>query len=188
MWSPECRKGRRPWVRVVGALALATLTAGCFQPLYGERSVSGGPGLRSSLAAVEVAQISAPPASPLARMATDVRNELAYSLTLGQSAAPPRHRLNVSLSTSTSSLIVDPDTARAEFELVNAQATYALVDLTTGKIVMRGAATAQTTYDVPGQQQRYTMIAGRQDAETRAAKVIAEQIRNRLASYFAAGT
>jgi LPS-assembly lipoprotein len=188
MWWSDRGPGRFRWPRLAAVLPLAAMTAGCFQPLYGERSFNGSPGLRASLAAVEVAQISAPPASALARMAVDVRNELAYALTLGESAAAPRHRLNVSLSSSSSSLIVDPDTARAEFELVNAEATYSLVDVASGKIVMTGSATAQTTYDVPGQQQRYTMLAGRQDAQSRAAKVIAEQIRNRLASYLAAGT
>lgn len=188
MWSHESRGALRSLRRVGAVLALGALTAGCFQPLYGQRSFDGGPGLRSALAAVEVAQINAPPASPLARMATEVRNELAYSLTLGGSPAPPKHRLSVALTTTNSSLIVDPNTARAEFELVDLNATYSLVEIATGRTVMSGSATAQTSYDVPGQQQRYTMLAGRQDAQGRAARVIAEQIRNRLASYLAAGS
>lgn len=188
MWSHEDRKRGRAGLRIAAALALATLTAGCFQPLYGTRTPAGGPGLRTAMASVEVAQISAPPASALARMATDVRSELAFALTGGGERLPPTHRLNVSLSSDTSSLIVDPSTARAEFELVNVDATYTLTEIATGKVVMTGSATAQTTYDVPGQQQRYTMLVGRQDAQDRGSKVIAEQIRNRLASYLAAGS
>jgi LPS-assembly lipoprotein len=44
------------------------------------------------------------------------------------------------------------------------------------------------TYNTPGQQQRFVRERGLRDAETRAAKEIAEQIRTRLASYFVAGT
>jgi len=188
MWWHERDRGRFRWPRLAAVMALAGLAGGCFQPLYAQRPIDGSPDMRSALASVEVAQINAPPASALARMAVDVRNELTYAFTLGNAPAPPRHRLNVSLLTTGSSLIVDPDTARAEFELVNAQANYSLVDIATGKVVMTGSAIAQTTYDVPGQQQRYTMLAGRQDAQMRAARVLAEQIRNRLASYLAAGT
>ena len=46
----------------------------------------------------------------------------------------------------------------------------------------------RVTYNVPGQQQRFAKDRGLRDAETRAAKEIAEQIRSRLASYFVAGT
>jgi len=42
--------------------------------------------------------------------------------------------------------------------------------------------------DVPGQQQRFASSRARRDAEDRAAKVIADQIRSRLASYLVAGT
>jgi LPS-assembly lipoprotein len=44
------------------------------------------------------------------------------------------------------------------------------------------------SYNIPGQQQRFAGERGLRDAEDRAATVIADGIRNRLASYFAAGT
>jgi LPS-assembly lipoprotein len=44
------------------------------------------------------------------------------------------------------------------------------------------------SYDIPGQEQRFARQRGLRDAENRAAKVIASQIRTRLASYFVAGT
>ena len=43
------------------------------------------------------------------------------------------------------------------------------------------------SYNIPGQQQRFAGERGLIDAENRAAKVIADNIRSRLASYFAAG-
>ena len=86
------------------------------------------------------------------------------------------------------SMIVDPTTARAEFEIVSADATYNLVDIKTKKVVFTSSATARTSYDVPGQQQRYARLAGQRDSQMRAAKLLSEQIRNRVASHFAAGT
>jgi LPS-assembly lipoprotein len=44
------------------------------------------------------------------------------------------------------------------------------------------------SYDVPGQEQRFARLRGLRDAESRAGQVIADNIRSRLASYFAAGT
>jgi LPS-assembly lipoprotein len=44
------------------------------------------------------------------------------------------------------------------------------------------------SYDIPGAEQRFARIRGLRDAENRAAKQVADHIRNRLASYFVAGT
>ena len=38
----------------MAALAIAALAGGCFQPLYGERSLTGGPVLRDQLGAVDI--------------------------------------------------------------------------------------------------------------------------------------
>ena len=46
----------------MAALAIAALAGGCFQPLYGERSLTGGPVLRDQLSAVDIVQIEAPKA------------------------------------------------------------------------------------------------------------------------------
>ena len=55
--------------------------------------------------------------------------------------------------------------------------------------MVTGATFARVSYDIPGQQQRFASARGQRDAEDRAAKVIAENITARLASYFiAAGT
>jgi LPS-assembly lipoprotein len=172
-----------------GAVALiAGLTAGCFQPLYGERSLTGGPGLKTALAGVEVEQIPATPATPTARVAVELRNELTSLIDSPNSGVPRTHRLAVTLTTSANSLVVDPTTARPEFEIVGVDANYRLIEIKTNKQVMSGFATARTSYDVPGQQQRFSALRGQRDSQSRAAVVVAEQIRNRLASYFAAGS
>jgi LPS-assembly lipoprotein len=188
MWSHE-RGALSRLLPTAAALLLAGAVAGCFQPLYGERSlVDGGPGLRTALAGVHVEQISAPAGTAVARLAIEVRNALLFSMTGGGAAAPPTHYLIVTLSTGGQSIIVDPTTARPEFEITSVDAQYRLVEAGTNKQVMDGTATARVSYDIPGQQQRFAMLRGQRDAQSRGARVVAEQIRNRLASYFTAGT
>jgi LPS-assembly lipoprotein len=78
--------------------------------------------------------------------------------------------------------------ARPEFESVALDANYTLTDIATKKPVLNASATARATLSVPGAQQRFARSRGQLDAERRAAQVIADQIRARLASYFMAGT
>src|SRR5947209_3800177 len=113
MWS--CDWGLR-LIRVTSALMLAGLTAGCFQPLYGERSVTGGSAVRDALAAVDVAQIDAPKGTPLSRIAVVTRNELVFDLTGGSGGAPQTHRLVIRLVPSRNTIVLDPLTLRAEFD------------------------------------------------------------------------
>jgi LPS-assembly lipoprotein len=178
--------GRR--ARLAAAFLLAALLAGCFQPLYGERSLDGSPTLRTALAAVDIEQIDAPRASDESRLAVEIRNALIFDFTGGGYPAPPTHRLKIAMTSTRSSIIVDIQTSRPDVENYGINATYSLTEIASGKVVVTGQTFARVSYDIPGQQQRYARIRGLRDAESRAAKVIAENIRSRLASYFIAGT
>jgi len=170
-------------------LAVAALAGGCFQPLYGERSpTGGGPVLRDQLSAVDVLQIEAPKGTDESRLAVEIRNALLFDLTGGSDAAPPTHRLKIAITSTRSSVIVDINTSRPDIENYGLNATFTMTEIATGKIVVTGQTFARVSYDIPGQQQRFARIRGLRDAESRAAKVIAENIRSRLASYFVAGT
>jgi len=185
MWLPDFSlRALRP----VFALMLASLTAACFQPLYGERAVGGGSALRDSLAAVDVVQIEAPKGSPLARIAVEARNELNFNLTGGSGGAPPTHRLVIRLVRTGTTIVLDPITLRNEFDNFGLDAYFTMTELASGKSVVTGSTTTRVTYNAPGQEQRFARARALRDAETRAAKMIADQIRSRLASYFVAGT
>jgi LPS-assembly lipoprotein len=171
------------------ALALAGLTAGCFQPLYAERPTPAGfTGVADKLSGVDVAAIDAPSGSRLSRVSVGVRNELIYDLTGGSGGTSPTHRLNVRLTATQLQVIVDINTARPDINNYGIDAAYTLTEIATGKSVAKGQTFARVSYNIPGQQQRFAGERGLRDAEDRAAKEIAENIRNRLASYFAAGT
>jgi LPS-assembly lipoprotein len=85
-------------------------------------------------------------------------------------------------------VIVDITTARPDVQQFGINVSYTLVEIATGKPVVSGSTSARVSYDNPGQQQRFANARGQRDAENRAAKVISEAIKSRLASYFSAGT
>jgi LPS-assembly lipoprotein len=179
----------RRFAGIFAALALAGLTAGCFQPLYAERPTPAGvTGVADKLSGVDVAQIDAPSGSRLARVSVGVRNELIYDLTGGGGGASPTYRLNIRLNATNLQVIVDINTARPDINNYGIDAVYTLTEIGTGKQVVRGTTFARVSYNIPGQEQRFAGERGLRDAENRAAKEIAENIRNRLASHFAAGT
>ncbi len=175
-------------MRIAAALLIAALAGGCFQPIYGELSPTGGPVLRDQLSAVDVVQIDAPKGSDEARLAVDIRDALLFDFTGGGYAAPPTHRLKVAISSTRASIIVDVHTSRPDIENYGINASYSLTEIVTGKVVVTGQTFARVSYDIPGQQQRFARQRGLRDAENRAAKVIADNIMARLTSYFIAGT
>jgi LPS-assembly lipoprotein len=192
MWSRDLNPAVRRLTRFLAAATLAAATAACFQPLYGERNAIGGSSLSDALAAVEVVKIDAPQGTAMSRIAIETRNELVFELTGGSGQAPPTHRLIVKLSSTRNALIRDVRTGREEFENFGLDANYSLtrpgVPGSPEVVVATGTATTRVTYNIPGAQQRFARTRALRDAETQAAKQIAEQIRSRLASYFVAGT
>ena len=174
-------------LRLAAIFGLAALLAGCFQPLYRERSATGGPGIKAALSQVDIAQIAAANGTPEARVAMELRNALLFNLN-GGTPSPPTHRLSIKMVPTRQSVIVDIQTSRPDVENFGLTATFELVDLNSGVVVMKDQTFTRVSYDIPGQEQRFARQRALRDAETRAANVIADQIRSRLASYFVAGT
>ena len=174
------------------AFGAAGLSAGCFQPLYGNGGGAvDGPGapppVRMAMASVEVAEIDAPNGTPEARLGVEVRNALIFGLTGGSGQLSPAYRLKINLKGNRQHVIVDITTARPDMEIYGIDATYTLIDLANNKTVLNGRAFSRASYDIPGQQQRFARTRGERDAQNRASTIIAEQIKSRLASYFVSG-
>jgi LPS-assembly lipoprotein len=85
-------------------------------------------------------------------------------------------------------VILDPVSGRPTEEIGGVIATYKLVEIATAKVVLTDSTFAHVGYDIPGPQQRFAKQRAELNAEDRAVQVAAEAIRNRLASYFVAGT
>jgi LPS-assembly lipoprotein len=188
MWWLEGVLPHRLLARIACVGAFGALLAGCFQPLYGEHSIGSAPAIAPALAGVDVTQIAAPNGSPEARVAVELRNQLLFDLTGGGAALPPTHRLTMRMSSSRLSVIVDINSGRPDVEDYGLNVNYSLLDIETGKVVLTSNTYARVSYDIPGQAQRFARARGLRDSENRAAKLIADNIRARLASYFVAGT
>src|ERR1700755_1811463 len=170
---------------VVGALA--ALAAGCFQPMYAERT-DGTPGLREKLMGVEVPPVDKPNASREARIQVEVRNALAFKLYGSATGLPPTHRLVLRFTTNRSSLMIDQATGLPTGENVGIDAQYNLIELASNKSVMTGSTFSRVSYDMPGTFQRFARSRALRDAEDRASQEIADNIQTRLAAFFVAGT
>ena len=191
MWSRNTRAAGGRLVRWLAVAAAAALTAGCFQPLYGEHASGPGtvnPNVQDAFATIEVAQIAAANGTPEARIAVEVRNNVIWELTGGAGAGTPAYRLGMKMNLQKTAIIVDIQTGRTEAEIVGIDVYYTLTEIGTKKVVVNSQTFSRVSSDVPGLQQRFAHQRAQRDAENRAAKVISEQIRSRLASYFVAGT
>jgi LPS-assembly lipoprotein len=187
MWWRELPRWRR-LARLAMVLAAAGLTAGCWEPLYGTRPGVNAESVQDKFAAIDIPPIEAPKGTPTERVAVGMRNALQFDLHNGANAFAPTYMLKVIVATTQFTAELDPTTGRANSQVESVTAKYSLVELATGRSVVTDNCFAQVDYDIPGSQQRFAGQRARRDAEDRAVQVVAQTIRNRLASYFIAGT
>lgn len=163
--------------KALAVFALAGVLGGCFQPMYGQSTLFGaGAKLRDEMRQVEVLEIQG-------RLGQEIRNDLIFELTGGQGnpvGAP--YKLALTITSGSQTPLVDVSSGRATSETVVLDVTYRVLDVTNDRVVLTEKALARVSLD--RSQQRYAAIRAVRDAQNRAAKLVAEQIRSRLASYF----
>lgn len=187
-WGKEIGISRQ-LVRVAVVLALGALTAACFQPLYGDRTLPAGDSVRDKLAMVEVANIAATNGTATSRLAVELRNQLMYDFNGGAASASPTYRLQVTgLTSGITTVVVDVASGRPDTQVSAVNATYTLTEIATGKVVVNSSTFGRASFDIPGSAQRFAQQRAWLNAEDRAVTSVAENIRNRLASFFVAGT
>jgi LPS-assembly lipoprotein len=174
--------------RLTVVLAAASLTAGCFEPLYGRGPSPDADSVHDKLGAILIAPIPMHQGTDAARLSVGMRNALQYDFNGGAGANAPTHRLEVTLDVRQISVIVDLESGRPTAQIDGVTAHYQLVEIATGKIVLKDTSSARVDTDAPGSQQRFAVQRADRDAQDRAVQIVAEAIRNRLASYFVAGT
>lgn len=171
MWwsNQQGFRGRVAALAVAGTLALSL--GGCFQPMYGGLA---GQQLQDDLAAIKVEPVPD-------RLGHYLGNELIFALNGTGSSVPPRYRLVIAARERVSSPLVDTVTARATAATVLIDAEYKLFTTTDDqKPVLEGVVVAAQSYDRTSQ--RFANQRAARDAEIRNAKVLADQIRTRLAA------
>lgn len=189
MWWREHRRNICTWARLGLVLGVAGLLAGCFEPLYGRSPPSaGGDSVADKLAEVLIPPIPVRQGTPQARLAVELRNALQFDFNGAGGAVSPTHRLDIVVTPTNITVLLDPVTGVPTNGVGGITATYKLVEIATGKVVLTDSTFAHVGYDMPGPQQRFAAQRSLLNAEDRAVKVVAEAIRNRLASHFVAGT
>src|SRR5215813_920066 len=103
-------------VRLIAVCALGGLTAACFQPMYAEHTIGGGPGLKETMAQVDIDKVLVANPQVDNRLGVELYNALSFQTTGGQGQLPPRYRLKTSVSSTRVSVVVDVNTARPELE------------------------------------------------------------------------
>jgi LPS-assembly lipoprotein len=168
-------------LRRVMAAALTLGLGACLRPLYGP-TVSGQP-LADVLAAVQVEPVTV--AAGQERLSHYVRSELVYDLNGSGQLQPKRYKLTVVAGGGATTPVTDSITGRADAVTINGTATYVLSNLDGGKIVASGTAVGSASYD--RNPQRFATVRAARDAEIRLSKLLAEQIKVRLASALSTG-
>ncbi len=162
---------RRLCLLAMTALFAFPLSA-CFQPLYGPQLLGAD---NTQLSNIEVADIPD-------RIGHFLHAELQFQLGGGKIPVAPLYRLEVKTRSSTQIAIVNRNTDRADSASNLVYADYALY-AKDGSIFNQGSVTAVASYDRSSQQ--FANLRAARNAEERTAKLLAEQIKIKIAAVLA---
>lgn len=151
------------------AVASALLLSACFKPMYGGPE---GVALQNDLQAIAIDPIPE-------RSGHYLANELHFLLNGTGSDVPAKYRLQITLRERIQASLVDSVTQRATAGAIVIDADYKLVSIAGGNPITSGVAFTFSSYD--RSSQRFANIRAARDAEIRDAKVLADQIKTRLA-------
>ncbi|WP_181703440.1 LPS assembly lipoprotein LptE [Chthonobacter albigriseus] len=172
-------RDRLPAAFVAAALVAATVLGGCqMRPLYG----AGGAETSGTIAALQTIAVE-----PLRDdVGQEVVNQLIFDMRGGAALTEKRYVLKLIASDRTSELGIEKFEGLPTATLITLTVTYTLTEIETGRVVTTGTASSTASYDVSSQ--RFANLRAKRDAEQRAARKVAEDIRTRLATVLAAGS
>lgn len=170
---------RRP-LALAAALGFAALVGGCFQPLYGEGTVSKvGGNVRNAMLGIDVPEIKG-------LVGHYLRNELVFEFDGG--GAPDRQKILKLEATTKESLeviTVDYANGRADSATLIATVDWQLLRVGSNEVVASGQSVVRAPYE--RSQQRFASLRAARDAQIRAAKNLAQLIKARVAAALVAG-
>lgn len=180
MSSPEAPRSRARAARLraagVGlALLCAPLVAGCeggFRPLYGSAGFTAH--ADEKLARVDIAPVPG-------RAGQRIRNELIFATTGGGGQQlPPLYRLEIAVKESITSTLVQRD-GNTLGQVYNVDANFRLIRLDDKKIVLQGTSYGRAGFE--RFQSIFSNVRASGDAEDRAARTVATDLKSRLAAF-----
>jgi LPS-assembly lipoprotein len=149
--------------------------AGCVRPMYATID-SKGTVTNSQLAAIDIKPIPE-------RFGHFLTEDLRFAFHGGSPAATMKYRLEITLTRSVVTPIIDTSTGRADVATMRADAYFRLLPYEGGTVLVDGRATGSASFD--RLTQRYAGLRAGIDSEKRVAETLAEQIQTRIAAYFA---
>jgi len=166
---------RRAWMIMPACALLLGLTlSACgsegFRPLYG--TTASGIGLEEKMAQVQVAPIPS-------RVGQRIRNELIFQNTGGGTPPPPLYTLEIAITESVTSTLVQ-STGESLSQIYNLNASFRLISVKDKQVVFQGSSQGRAGFE--RFTSIYSNVRAREDAENRAAKAVAEEIKGRLAA------
>jgi LPS-assembly lipoprotein len=174
MWSLKGSAGRG--AKLLLAALVAWATSGCLRPLYGP--TASGERLQTVLAQIEVEKVRT--TVNKAHIAHQLRSELVFDLDGSGTPPPKRYKLVIIARDHIGGAIVDSVTGRSLSSTLNVDAEYTLTNWDGSQTITRGTASASASYERSAQ--RFAGVRAARDAEIRAAKLVSEQIKTRLAA------
>lgn len=171
MWSSDLLR------RGTLLLAAAVLLAACqVRPVYApvtSQAADGRPAMVTELASIAIE-------TQTDRVPQALMNELIFQLRGGGALVTPKYRLHLILTTGVSDLAIRASEDIAVAKLVSLTTTYTLTEIATSQVVTSGNVYTTASFDVTSQ--RYANVRAQQDAEDKAARAAAADIRLRLSS------
>lgn len=186
-WSEPRTRVRRPspsrrsmLAVITTALLIVPIVSACssggFQPLYGP-TVTGAP-LEKRMAEVDVLPVPG-------RVGQRIRNELIFQTTGGADPIPHAYRLEIAIRESILSTLVR-STGDSAAQIYGLDAHFRLISIKDKKVLIQGVSHARAgleRYD-----SIFSNVRAREDAENRAARTVALEIKSRIAAFLSGNT
>ncbi len=164
-------------VILIAAIAATALAACTVQPLYAPNAA--GTSVGATLSDISIDTVGG-------RVDQEVRNQLIFLLNGGRDQpSNAKYRMRLMVSSNSTALGVNPITSAPAYSM-HVQVTYEVRSVADDRIVYRATSRQAASYDVVNQE--YANTRAKLDAENRAAVLVAEDIRIRLAGLAAKGT
>lgn len=164
--------------RTLVILMLALALPGCgFQPMYGAKATVGGESVTQKMATIDIRPIPD-------RLGQVVRNQLVDAIAPLGKPDRPVYELGLLVGEEREDVGLRQNAAatRANYRM---SAKFELREIATDKVVLTGTTWAETAFDIV--QQDYPTVIAQQDAQKRLAVELAEEIKTRIAVFFARG-
>lgn len=162
---------------VVAVAAVSTIAAaGCadgsgFQPVYG--SLGSSVSTAERLKDVDVAIIPG-------RVGQRVRNEIQFKFNDGQNGNTSVYRLETALTENLTTTLARSD-GLSSSQVYQLTATFKLVQVAEKKVVFEGKSIGRSAFE--RNASIYSNVRAREDAENRAAKTVATEMTERVATF-----